>query len=393
MFLNDMEFGFEDRGIGLGLEKPQVYNWVQFIPLIAAGISAVGGIISGMAASSGATGGGTSGKIRDSTVSGNTTGAQDFLFDIGAVKAMQDFTTQMSEWSAQDREFFDNIYQPFQESLIDANQSMVEGIVANSGKALKSNLSDLFDSDMLKQSFKEGTRVTEFADKFADQIDKIPTADQRIGQAIAGVEQRFGSAGAELKRQMGAKGLDVSEAGVRELMIGKATAKAGAAEQAGELARREMLDATSQATGVFSDLQEGQAGLLKEEREFTQKSADLTPQIGGVKDVGSVGEAGMIEAQTTAAESGKQVGTTSEKKDVTFTQKGIVVPKFFDKDSGDIVTAGGESITDFQAEKAAQIQALGVESAAILKEDRQDLMDRTAPGQVPVTGSRPGEGH
>jgi hypothetical protein len=140
---------------------------------------------------------------------------------------------------------------------------------------------------------------------------------------------------------MGAKGLDVSEASVRAMMIGKAGAKAGATQQAGEAARREMLDATTQATGVFSTLQQSQTSQLTAERGLVQSGADLTPQVGGVKDLESVGAAGAIESQLTSQESAKQIGTTSETKEAEFTQKGIQVPKFFDKETGQVVDAAG----------------------------------------------------
>jgi hypothetical protein len=204
----------------------------------------------------------------------------------------------------------------------------------------------MFDSTALKDSFRtmalaSGERIGEFSNKFAEQVDKIPTAEQRIGQAVSGVEQRFGAAGAELKRTMGAKGLDVSEASVRAMMIGKAGAKAGATQQAGEAARREMLDATSQATGVFSTVQQSQTAQLTTERGLVQAGAGLTPQVGGVKELETVSAAGAIESQLTSAAAAKQIGTASESKEAEFTQEGIQVPKFFDKETGKIVDAAG----------------------------------------------------
>jgi len=350
------------------LAKPTSTQNPLLIAAIPAAISAVGGIVGGLAAASGGASG-SMGKIRPSTVSGNAVGAQDFIYDLEAVKAMQDLTSILNEWSGQDREFFENVYQPFQEKLMESNQALLPDIVKNSGAALKANLNDLFDSNMLKDSFREGAmeageKVGEFSQRFAEQVDKIPTAEQRIGQAISGVEQRFGQAGAELKKQMGARGLDVSEAGVREMMIGKATAKAGAAAAAGEAARREMMDATATATGVFSSIQEQQAGMLGAERTFTQTSAEIAPQVGGVADVGTVSEAGGLQAQLTAAEAGKQVGTESEKLDTTITQRGVQVSKFFDPETGEVVTASGESVTDFMTEQAAKQKLLEEDMAS-----------------------------
>jgi len=355
----------DEKPVGHSLRAHTTNNIWPLV--IAAGITAVGGIVSSLAASPGGAGG-SAGKIRESTVSGNSTGAQDFLYDLTAVKNMQDFTAQMGEWSGQDRNFFDSVYKPFQEDLMEANQAMLPNIVANSSEAMQQNLSDLFDSSMLKDSFKEATLKTgaqamDMADKFAEQIDSIPSSEQRIGQAISGVEQRFGQAGAELKKTMGAKGLDVSEASVRDMMIGKATAKAGAAQQAGEGARRELMDATAAATGVFSKLQTQSAEMLGGERDFTQASTDMQPQVGGVKDLESVSGATSFGAQMTTADAGKQLGTTSEKKDVTMTQRGIRVSKFFDPETGDIVTGAGDSITDWNMEKDIQRKALENEMA------------------------------
>ena len=352
--------------------------------VVAAGISAVGGILAAKASDKGSAAVGGD-KILPNTVSGNEVSSQDFLFDIESVKAMQDLTTSMSEWSGQDRDFFKNTFEPFQESLVQSNQELLPSIVKNSSTALQQNLNDMFDSTALKDQFRtmslaSGERIGDFSEKFAEQVDKIPTAEQRIGQAISGVEQRFGQAGAELKRQMGAKGLDVSEAGIREMMIGKATAKAGAAQQAGEAARKEMLDATAQATGVFSTVQQSQTAQLTAERGLVQSGATLMPQVGGVKDQESVGAAGAIEAQLTAQESGKQLGTASEKKDAEFTQKGVQVPKFFDKETGNVITAGGEDVKSMELTYEERL-------AKALADQRNALLSGRAVGGADDTNS------
>jgi hypothetical protein len=324
-------------------------------PLIAAaGISAVGGIISSLAS------GGDDGPdypepvVLPKTVSGNVVSDMDFLFDIEAHEAMQYLTTQMNDWAEQDRDFFQNTFVPFQESLIQTNQALLPDIVKNSSTALKQNLKDMMGSEFLKESFTNnalaaGGEVGKFASDFAQMVDEIPSADVRVGQAISQVEQRFGAAGAELKRAMGAKGLDVSEASTRELTIAKAGAKAGATGVAREAARREALDATTQGVGVMSNVQQSQSNLLAQERGLTQAGANLLPQVGGIQETQSVGAAGEIAGQLTTSMSEKILGQTSEVKQAEFTQPGIVTPRFFDKETGTMVDAAGNEVKEIAA--------------------------------------------
>jgi hypothetical protein len=340
MFLDGMEFGFEPEPFGL--LKPTISCIAPLV--IAAGISAAVGVASSLMAGDAPEG--YEPEVLPKTVSGNVVQDMNFVFDLEAGDAMKNLTTQLNEWSGADRDFFENVFQPFQESLIEANQALIPGIVENSGEAMKQNLKDLMGGDFLKDAFRSqisqsGADVSKFAQSFSDQIDKIPTAEQRVGQAVAGVEQRFGQAGVELKRMMGAKGLDVSQASQRDLAIQKATATAGAADAAAEAARKEQLAGAAAGVEVASGIQTSQANMLTAQQELTQAGVGLGQQIGGVQDTAAVSTAGKIGAELTTSGAEKVLGTQSETKKAEFTQVGVVKGVFFDKDTGENVDAAG----------------------------------------------------
>ena len=349
MFLDDMKFGFESRRNEM--LKPTI-NCIAPV-IIAAGISAAAGIAGSLMAKDAPEG--YEPEVLPKTVSGQVNQDMNFLFDIEAGEAMANLTGQLNEWSTTDREFFDKTFKPFQASLIEANQALIPGIVANSGEAMQSNLKDLMGGDFLKDAFrgqieKAGADVSKFAESFSQQIDDIPTAEQRIGEAVSGVEQRFGEAGAELKRQMASQGLDVSQASQRELAIEKAKAKAGVTDTAAEAARRERLSGAEAGVGVAAGVQQSQAALLAQQQELTQTGAMLTPQVGGVQAGEALSEAGKVGAELAQTGAEKVLGTGSETQQAEFTQKGVQVPKFFDRETGAVVTASGQNVSDFNTE-------------------------------------------
>jgi hypothetical protein len=322
----------------------------------------------------------------------------DFVFDMEASLAMEGLTTQLNEWSGQDRDFFEKTFQPFQASLIEANQALIPGIVENSGAALKSNLKDLMGGDFLKEAFRgqmerSGGDISKFAESFSQQIDNIPTAEQRVGEAISGVEQRFGAAGAELKRQMASQGLDVSQASKRELAIEKAKAKAGAVGVASEAARKEQLAGTQAGVGVAADVQTGQANLLASQQTLTQTGAALTPQVGGVQAGESISEAGRVGADLTRTGAERVLGTRSDVKSADFTQPGVVTPRFFDKETGKMVDAAGNEI---KQPTVAQNQGTGFTGRDRVNPDLVGGMPGmgggNAPGGIGVGDTGGGEG-
>jgi hypothetical protein len=143
---------------------------------------------------------------------------------------------------------------------------------------------------------------------------------------------------------MAAKGVDVTQASERDLAISKAAAKAGATEQAQTAARQEKLSATERGIGVLGAVQQSQAGLLTQERGLTQAGANLLPQVGGVQEKLGVGAAGELTGELTRSMSEKMLGQDSEVKQGEFTQPGVVTPRFFDKETGKMVDAGGNEI-------------------------------------------------
>jgi hypothetical protein len=94
----------------------------------------------------------------------------------------------------------------------------------------------------------------------------------------------------------------------------------------------------------MSNVQQSQSNLLAQERGLTQAGANLLPQVGGVQEAQGVGAAGELAGQLTTSMSEKILGQTSEVKQGEFTQPGIVTPRFFDKETGKMVDAGGNEI-------------------------------------------------
>ena len=315
------------------------HGWVQ---LAVAGIAAAGAIASALAQPSGQSAEG----FQNNTQSGNTINDVDFLFDVEATQAMTNLTQSMNDWSMQDRDYFKNVFEPFQNALIKSNQALLPDIVANSGASLQSNLKAIMGGDMLQEAFtnlakQTGGDISRFSAEFGQMVDQIPTAEQRVGQAVSGIEQQFGKAGAELKRQMAAKGMDVSEAGLREMAIGKAAAKAGITDQANQAARMEKLDALERGLGVQGAVQASQTNQLNANRVLTQSGTAMNQQIGGVQDTGSLSAAGEAGVQMTVVQSDKMLGQRQDTQTATFVKKGMETPRFFDKDTGEIVAANG----------------------------------------------------
>jgi hypothetical protein len=277
--------------------------------------------------------------VQPKTVSGNAVNDMDFQFDAEFTDSMKAFAEQLNSWAAEDRGFYEKHVQPFQAALMESNKALLPSITANSTMSLKQNMIDMFGSEQLKKAFREtisttGEDIGEFASDFANQISNIPSADQRVGEAVSGIEQQFGQAGADLKKQMGAKGLDVSEAGLRSLAIGKAEALSGGTAAAREAARQEKLAGTSGALGVLGNVQTAQSNQLGAQQELTQAGALLTPQVGGVQEQESVSKAAELGAQTTTAGASKVLGTEAETASAEFTAKGVVQPTFFDSATG-----------------------------------------------------------
>lgn len=328
--------------------KHVIGNEHGWIPLAIAAIGAAATAYSA-SKSAAATSGGEDAEILPNTVSGNSYSDQDFVFDEEAQAAMKSLTEQMNTWSQTDRSFFEETFQPFQQALIEGNKSLIPNIVENSKESLSQNVSDLVASDHLKTQFRSmikdsGGAISEFGANFLEQVRNIPSTEQRVGEAVAGIEKSFGQAGAELKRSMAAKGLDVDVASKRALAIAKASAKAGGVQQAKEASRLEQMTASERAVGVASQVQESQANMLTQERGLLQAGANLTPQIGGVQETQAISEAGKVGAELTTTGAERILGQRKSDMNAEFTQAGVVTPKFFDRETGKLVDAAGNEI-------------------------------------------------
>jgi hypothetical protein len=375
MFLNDMDFGFEEKRNTM--LKPTINCIAPLV--IAAGISAAAGIAGSLMGGDGPEM--MKPEVLPATVSGNVTQEMNFMFDLEAGEAMDALVTQMNDWSTTDRDFVEKTFRPFQVNLIEANKALIPGIVANAGEAMKSSLKDLMGGDFLKDAFrnqmeKSGGDISKFAESFSQQIDDIPSAEQRIGETVSNIEQTFGQAGAELKRQMASRGLDVTQASQRDLAIEKAKAKAAGVGVAAEASRKEQLAGAQAGVGVAANVQTGQANLLATQQQLTQSGANLAPQIGGVQATEALSEAGKVGAGLTQAGAEQVLGTTSETKQAEFTQPGIVTPRFFDKETGKMVDAAGNEIK-------APVVATNTRQSSFennLRNKRKRLMSGGGPG-------------
>jgi hypothetical protein len=281
-----------------------------------------------------------------STVSGEVRKNVDILFDETAMEAMTNLTKKMEEWGDIDRNFFEETYRPFQESLISTNQQLLPMIGQNANLSLEQNIKDLTGSDALKTIFRNnisdlGGQMSDTAKRFGAELDNLPSVQERVGQAVSAVEQQFGQAGQDIRRRLAAQGLNVSEATERDLAIKKATAKAGAVGAASEAARRERTDALAQGAGVFSNLQASQAGLLANQQQLTQQGVGLTPQVAGVQATGAVSEAGGLAKDLTGAAGLLARGTSETGRDISVTQAGATSGAFPGLDGGRLFDEAG----------------------------------------------------
>jgi hypothetical protein len=287
--------------------------------------------------------------VQDRTTSGTAINDMDFIFNVEFSDMMKGLADQFVEWGGDDRTFYEDFVVPYQAALMSSNQEILSYITANSTESLDQNLKDLLGSEQMKEAFRGtisdlGEDIAGFAKSFTEQIANIPTAEQRVGEVVSGIEQRFGQAGAELKKQMGAKGLDVSEAGLRQMALGKATALAGGVDAAQEASRKEQLAGATGALGVLGEVQTSQANLLTAERELTQSGALLTPSVSGAQEFDSTSTATGLGADLVAGGANKLIGTETRTDDAEFVQAGINQPIFLN-DRGEEVDSSGLPIT------------------------------------------------
>jgi hypothetical protein len=278
------------------------------------------------------------------TKSGETRSTTDIMFDEEAMATFKNFSNKLSEWGDIDRGFMENTYRPFQEDLIATNTQLINMIGQNSNLALEQSIKDLTGSDELKAMFRssiseQGAQISDFAQRFAAEVDNIPTTEQRVGQAASAVEQQFGQAGADIRGRLKAQGLQVSQATERDLAIQKATAKAGAVGAAAEASRAERMNAAQTGAGVFSTLQASQSNQLLAQQQATQQGVGLLPQIGGVTEPGM--EATKIAGDLVGAGALTARGTEQTGRDLNITEAGVTGGNFPGLDGGKLFNQDG----------------------------------------------------
>jgi len=307
---------------------------------IGSAIAAGASIVGSMMADDGDSGSSGAYKIRPSTVSGQDKSAFQMLYDEQQSAALDNLSLQMNDWSAQDREFFQNTYQPFQEEIIKTNQALLPSIEQTASATLEANAKDLFSNSSLKESMRglitnTGQGVNEIATNFKAELDNLPTSEERVGQALANTELQFGRAAKELQKDLASRGQKMSQATKRQLAIDKATAKAGVAGAAAEAARTERRTALAEGAGVLSAVQT--AGTQQLTALQTGQQAGLAaPQVGGVTAPSTLATTtGADLAKTTGT---KTLGTETTQTNVQHTQKGIKGAVEVD-DKGQLVNA------------------------------------------------------
>jgi len=282
--------------------------------------------------------------VSPSTKSGESKTSTQILFDQEAMGGMKNLSYKLTEWGDLDRDFMENTYRPFQEDLIATNTQLINMIGKNSNLALEESIKDLTGSAALKSIFRQnitstGAQISETANRFATEIQNLPTTEQRIGQAASAVEQQFGKAGADIRGRLKAQGLQVSQATERDLAIQKATAKAGAVGAAAEGARAERMNALATGAGVFSNLQASQSQQLASQQAQTQSGVGLIPQVSGVTmptDAATKQAGDMVAGMGMVSR-----GVESTDKDLNITQKGVTSGSFPGLDGGKLFNADG----------------------------------------------------
>jgi len=296
-----------------------------------------GGAILGGLLSDGDTNKGTSGEIKNNTVTNVSIGDKDVIYRQQAVDAMDKLADQLAQFGATDRAFFDNVYQPFQQSIMDTNAALLPVIEQVAGATLEANARDLFGNEALKNTLRGRAGGTDAGIEstmasLRSQIDKIPSIEERVGKALASVEGQFKGAGKELARSFSSRGQAVSQSSQRDLAFEKARAKSGAAGLAAESSRAEQMAGAKLGVDAQLAASQTQAGLQSQATnslvalQGAQQAGLSTPQVGGVTQAGNGLDAANIQAGVTVAAGTQTFGARTSDDTVTQTAKGLNMP-------------------------------------------------------------------
>lgn len=366
MFLNDMNFGFEEKS-----SSPTQANIKAWVAPALMAASAVIGAVASSGDSGGSNTGGVKPKVLKQTTSGQNKSESDLNMIYGerAQEVIEGFTGQMNDWMEEDRDFFQNTFQPFQESLMKTNAVILPAIEKTAGDALESISRDMVSNQSLRNTFESAiqsgaTNLDATMSKFTQELDNLPTVEDRVAQAFAQVEGQFGKAGQALQRRMAEQGRSVSQASERELAIEKAKTKSGVAGAAAEGARAERLNQLSQGLGQISNVQTQAGNQLSLINQADQANKQLgvgatSMQVGGVSDVKSdlaQTTAGLIESEAQKTLGTEQASTSANIAHVDKDIKGAPqLDENYNLTSAPNRISGGSVISaeDFARKKAA----------------------------------------
>jgi len=292
--------------------------------------------------------------VQPSTEGTATISDFDILYNANAIEGMYNLTNQLSEWSTQDRDFFQSVYQPYQESIVGTNTALLPTIERVAGRTLEANARDMVSNENLKQMFRGsigGVNVhTEGAmANLRNELANVPTTEERVGQALTSVEKQFSEAGKQLTADFASRGQAVTQASKRDLAFQKATAKAGAAGAAAEAARGERLRAAQ--AGVGAELQKTESDVRTRQQETAslvalqnaQQAGLALPQVGGVQQTTGFEGAG-VTAGLTQAGAEQSFGTRQKQDAVTQVQQGVKAPALTAGATGEAPVEGGAGV-------------------------------------------------
>jgi hypothetical protein len=294
--------------------------------------------------------------VQPKTVSGANMQDFDILYSQQAVDQLKQLTARVEEWSIQDRDFFQNVYQPYQQNIIGTNEALLPTIEKVASSTLEQNARDMQSNTGLKTMLRQqmgiaGVEGAEALRRFTAEFDNIPSQEERVGQALTRVEAQFGQAGKQLARNFQSRGQTVSQASQRNLAIEKAKAKAGAAGAAAEAARAEKLGAAQAGVQIAGQMQAGATGQVVSLQESQQAGLAL-PQVSGVQQTEGLAAANL-QARTETELGTMEFGTRTKADTVEHTQKGIQEPVMTSGATGGApagaATVGG---TEVQGERA-----------------------------------------
>jgi hypothetical protein len=144
MFLNnDMDFGFETLGPKGGFHKVTTHGFLG--DLIQVGGAVLGGILSDDE-------GYPDPEILPKTVSGASVTDFDILYDSQAIDALKSLAADLERFQTDDRDFFSNIYQPFQQAIADTNRTVLSTIEKTVPDALETISRNMFSNEPLKSA-------------------------------------------------------------------------------------------------------------------------------------------------------------------------------------------------------------------------------------------------